>query len=127
MKTGPDSLGRLSCTDTAGVVWDIAGGLQPQNSQAGHTTAALTDMGKIIVQTSGSANNVTVPPQADVVWPDNAQFGVCQYGAGVTSLVAGAGVTLRHPDSLYNIAQQYGVVTLLRLAQDEWLVIGATA
>lgn len=61
------------------------------NSQTAAYTLTSTDKSKMVVLTSASTANITVPPsvfsQGDVVF-------MARLGAGATSLVAGSGVTI---------------------------------
>jgi len=72
------------------------------NSQTGAYTLASTDKSKLVVVTSSSTANITVPPsvfsQGDVVF-------MARLGAGATSLVAGSGVTISATPGLVFRAQ----------------------
>lgn len=90
-------------------------------------TLVLTDRGKLIRSTNASATTITVPPQASVVWLDRTRIDFLWYGAGQPTFAAGAGVTLRSEDSKLKIARRYGAVSLIRLASNEWALIGNLA
>jgi len=69
------------------------------NEQTGTTyTLALTDDGKLVEMNNASANTLTVPPNSSVAFPVGSQILVLQTGAGQTTLVAGAGVTVNSKD-----------------------------
>lgn len=72
------------------------------NSQTTGYTLTATDKSKLVVVTSSSTANVTVPPsvfsQGDVIY-------VARLGSGATSLVAGSGVTISSTPGLVLRAQ----------------------
>jgi hypothetical protein len=72
------------------------------NAQSAAYTLTATDKSKMVVLTSASTANITVPPsvfsQGDVVF-------MARLGAGATSLVAGSGVTISATPGLVFRAQ----------------------
>lgn len=86
---------------------------------------ALTDAGAYIRMTNGSANTVTVPPEASVAWSSDTEISIRQAGAGSTSIVAGAGVTI-NASSLVLLGQ-HATVTLKKVGVNIWDLMGATA
>ena len=124
--------GTCEVTDSGGGVATVTvfGG----NSQAyaptltDATTArvlALSDAGSYIRMTNGSANTVTVPPESSVAWAADTEISVRQAGAGTTTIVAGAGVTV-NASSLVS-AGQHATLTLKKVGVDTWDLMGATA
>lgn len=105
-------------TDNPGVV---------TNSQAASYTLVLTDAGQLVEITSGSSNNLTVPPNSSVAFPVGTVIGVRQYGAGTTTIVPGAGVTIRSRGGLLNMAGTYAEASLTKRATDEWVLSGDVA
>ena len=83
----------------------------------------LADAGKLIEMNSGSANEVTVPANADVAFPIGTRIDICQYGAGVTSIVAAGGVTINATPGL-NLRAQFSAATLVKRATNEWYLYG---
>lgn len=65
----------------------------------GSTTAVLADAGGIIYSNVAGDNDVTIPPNASVAYVVGAVLSGNQMGAGQTTLVEGAGVTLIFPVS----------------------------
>jgi hypothetical protein len=101
------------------------GGSKTINTQTGTTyTLALLDSGAIVEMNNASANTVTVPPNSSVSFDIGTSIDIQQYGAGVTSLVAGAGVTLR---GNLNVSAQYEGLTIYKRATNEWVIIGGSA
>ena len=83
----------------------------------------LTDTQKYLRCSNASAMNITVPPQADVVWTADTEIVIEQTGAGQVTLVAGAGVTIHTSETLIT-AGQYSLVALKRVASNEWVLAG---
>ena len=71
-----------------------------------------------------TANNLTVPLNSSVAFPTGAQVMVTQYGAGVTTLVATGGVTIRSLGSALKINGQYAAASLIKIGADEWDAFG---
>jgi len=90
-------------------------------------TFALTDSGTIVESTSASALTFTVPTNASVAFPVGTRLDVTQYGAGVLSVAAAAGVTIRSLGGTGTraLAGQYASATLYKRATNEWVLIGA--
>lgn len=96
------------------------------NRQTASYTLVLGDAGKIVeMNVAGTNNNVTVPPNSSVAYPIGTEIFVTQYGSGQTSLVAGAGVTIRSDAGKLTIANQYKGACLLKVGTDEWYLIGS--
>ena len=118
----------LSGGGTTGAVtvsFDYSVGNQAvQNVQTDSYTLVIGDAGKMIVMNKASANNLTVPPNADVAFPTNSRIDLIQYGAGQTTIVAGSGVTLRSADSKLKLNKQYSGASLWKYATNEWIVVG---
>jgi len=94
------------------------------NTQTASYTLVLADGNNVQVDMNvASANNLTVPPHSSVAFAVGTAILACQYGAGQTTVVAGAGVTLRNPSSLTTRAR-YSTIGLVQIASDEWVVSG---
>lgn len=87
-------------------------------------TLELVDAGRMIEMNAAGVNTLTVPPQSDVNFPIGTQIMVSQYGAGQTSIAAGAGVTIRSEGGALNISGQYSVATLIKRDINEWYLVG---
>lgn len=96
-------------------------------------TLVATDAGKMVRMNSASATVLTVPPQSSVQFPLFTAMGVARGGAGDVTVTNGAGVTIRAPGGLDNLASQYsqGSLWLFSLTgpggQGEWLLGGDLA
>ena len=98
------------------------------NTQTGNYTLVLADANdnKIVAMNVGSANTVTVPPNASVAFPVGAQVDIIQMGAGQTTIVEGSGVTVNRTFTL-TLAAQHARCVLLKTATNTWVVSGEMA
>lgn len=107
--------------------WYVYGDLIPHMSFSRKTasyTLAIADNNKCIEMNVGSANNLTVPPNTDVAFPIGAMIDVTQYGAGLTTLVEGSGVTINSLSGYLTSAGQNARIHLHKVATDEWYAYG---
>jgi hypothetical protein len=88
------------------------------------TTALLADDGKLITMSNASANTYTVPPNSSVAFGIGTQLNIAQLGAGQTTIVAGAGVTLNSAGAKLKLDAQYAVATCVKTGTNEWFVVG---
>lgn len=122
---------------TNGVVWVKASGtgntgwralsFRVFSRQTADYTLAIEDRGRVVEMNLGVANNLTVPPNGTVAFPIGSIVDVAQYGAGLTTVVAGAGVTIRSRGGLLNSAGQYARFTLEKVGTNEWYLSGDLA
>lgn len=98
------------------------------NNQTGTTyTLVIADEGKVVERNSASANTTTVPPNSSVAFPVGTCIELWQQGAGVSTVVAGSGVTIRSPGGRLALNGQYAAATLRKRATDEWSLEGNLA
>ncbi len=90
-----------------------------------NTVAALTDAGanKLVTMTVAGANTYTVPPNNTVAFPVGSTINIASMGAGQTSIVAGAGVTI-NPATTLKLRVQYSSATLIQMSANVWLLAG---
>jgi hypothetical protein len=93
------------------------------NGQAASYTLVLTDNGKLVEISNGSANNLTVPLDSSVAFPVGAQINILQTGAGQTTVVATGGVTINASPGL-KLRGQWSAATLIKRATDTWVLVG---
>lgn len=99
-----------------------------ENAQTGTTyTLVLTDAGKMVTMTNASSNTLTVPPNSSVAFPVNTRLDIIQYGAGQTTIAAGAGVTIYSSGSKLKLTGQYSGASLWKKATDTWVLVGDIA
>lgn len=110
---------------TAAQLDDVATAMIALNAQTGTTyTTVLADDGKLITCDNGSAIALTIPPNSSVAYGIGTQINIMQLGAGVVTITAGAGVTLRSAGSKLKTNGQYAVATCCKIATDTWVVVG---
>lgn len=95
-----------------------------QNTQTASYTLVLADAGKIVEMNVGSANNLTVPPNSGVAFPIGTAIAICQIGAGLTTIVAGSGVTIDSLSGTLVMAGQYATASLRKRGTNEWVLAG---
>lgn len=64
------------------------------NAQTASYTLVLTDAGKTVTMTVGTANVLNIPTNASVAFPTGTRVNVINLGAGATTVTALAGVTI---------------------------------
>lgn len=95
------------------------------NAQTGTSyTLVLSDATKSVTMNNAASNTLTIPPNSSVAYPIGTQIVIGQLGAGQTTIVAGAGVTLRSYNSRLKLSGQYAVASVIKIATDTWLVAG---
>ena len=98
------------------------------NAQTGTTyTTVLTDDGKLITADNAASIALTIPPNSSVAYGIGTQLNIMQLGAGVVTITAGSGVTLRSNGTKLKTNGQYAVATCCKIAADTWVVVGNTA
>lgn len=68
-----------------------------------------------------------MPPNSTVPFEIGARIRVMQAGAGQTTFVQGAGVTIRSNGGKLKCTGQYSVATLEKVATNEWFLSGDIA
>jgi len=96
------------------------------NTQTASYTVVIADKDKLVEMNNASANNLTVPPNSSVAFAVGAQIRILQIGAGQTTVVAGAGVTINSTPGL-KLRAQWSSATLIKRATDTWVLIGDLA
>jgi hypothetical protein len=85
-------------------------------------TLALSDSGALINATTGMT--ITVPPNSTAPFPTGSQLLLYRSAVSAVAITAGSGVTINAPGSADEIASQYSIATLMKLATDEWILGG---
>lgn len=94
------------------------------NVQSGTAyTLVLSDAFKMVTMDNAVDNTITVPPNSTVAFPTNTRIDLGQDGAGQTTIVAAAGVTIRTPETL-KLRKQWSKASLILRAADVWDVVG---
>ena len=111
-------------TLTAAQMDNVATAMIAINAQVATYTAVLTDDGKLVTMSNASANNFTVPPNSSVAFGIGTQLNIAQLGAGQTTIVAGAGVTLNSEGTKLKLKGQFAVATCVKTDTNTWFVVG---
>lgn len=133
--SGPDNLYVFYETDTGNVfMWDgadwvfffkVTGSLNAQSGTA--YTLELEDNQGTVTLSNGSGCVVTIPDNATVPLPLNAQILLIALTAGTVQVVPDAGVTLIARGSFDKLAGLGAMAVLVQTAVDEWVFNGDTA
>lgn len=98
------------------------------NAQTGTTyTLVGSDSGKLVTMSNASAITLTLPPSVFAV---GEQINIAQTGAGQVTFNQGSGVTIVSTGataSAPKISKQYAAATVICIASNTFLVIGALA
>ena len=86
-------------------------------------TLVLGNADQIVEMNVASANDLTVPANADVAFPVGTEITILQTGAGQTTLKGGSGVTINATPGL-KIRAQWGAATLIKRATNTWVAVG---
>ncbi len=101
-----------------------ASGVVVANTQTASYTLTLADVGKCVEMNAAGANNLTIPPVSTASFDIGSVIEILQLGAGQTTIVAGAGVTLRSAGGRLKLAGQYSSAALRMRASNEWVIVG---
>jgi hypothetical protein len=93
------------------------------NAQTDSYTLVLGDKAKVVEMSKATANNLTVPANADVAFPVGTQIHIVQTGAGQTTVVAAATVTINATPGL-KLRSQWSAATLIKRATNTWVLVG---
>jgi hypothetical protein len=121
--TGPQGdTGPTGPTGAAGE-WD-----SPQLIDTEETTVTLdiTQAGKLIRCTSGSAMSVIIPSNAAEAFDIGQRVDILQYGDGQVTIAPDTGVTLRSTPT-NKLRAQYSTATIIKIAENEWVLAGDVA
>jgi len=91
------------------------------NRQTASYTLVSGDANKLVEMNVASANNLTVPAS---VFSAGQQLLLSQYGAGQTTIVAGAGMTIRSNGAKLKLSAQYSGATLVFISASEAYLFG---
>ncbi len=87
-------------------------------------TAALTDVGKLISFTSGTAVAFTIPANATVAFSVGDQINVYQAGTATVTITPAATVTVRSSGAKLKTNDQFSIATCLKIDTNEWIALG---
>lgn len=119
--TGTDDLRAITPLKAA---TKFANKLETINTQTGNYVLVLTDadIKTVVMNVASSSNTVTIPPNSSVAFPVGTIITIAQQGTGLTSMVAGAGVTIRSSTGGLSSQGQYSPMVIEKIATDEWFL-----
>lgn len=85
---------------------------------------ALTDVGKTILRTNGSAQTLTMPQNSAVAFPIGSSFSVIAQGAGALTVQAGSGATIEKKGSTSAVIIAKGRVVCTKVGTNAWNIAG---
>lgn len=97
--------------------------LVPVSTHESSYILSLSDLGAYLRMDVAAANTLTVPASSSVNFPVGTQIPVRQAGAGQTTIVADAGVTINTAETL-KLRKRHSMVTLVKVGTDEWDLTG---
>lgn len=104
------------------------GSLPVVQTFTGPKTLALADINTYNVSQDATAQAVTLPAQATVVWTADAEIHFQQGAAGAVNITAAAGVSINGVTAgTFTLAGIYSAASLKRTGSDAWTLIGAPA
>lgn len=94
-------------------------------SVTANKTLVLTDAGTLQKVNSSNARTITIPTNSSAAFPVGTEIEILRYGSGDVTISPESNVTIRcAKSSPYRITDQYGGVSLKKLAANEWLLMG---
>lgn len=96
------------------------------NAQTTNYSLVLSDAGKIVEMSSGSAISLTVPLDSSENFPIGTSITVLQTGIGEVTIVPTSGVVVEATPGL-RLRTQWSIATLIKRAADSWVAIGDLA
>lgn len=128
LPTAPTAAAGTATTQIATTAFvDAAKRIVPSTVKTASYTLMIADAGTLVRMNVASANTLTVPPNSSAAIPTDSVIMVNQYGAGITTITPGTGVTLRPRGGLLALNGQYASASLHKIATDEWLISGDLA
>ena len=110
---------------TSAEMTNVATAMVAINAQTGTSyTTVLSDDGKLITLDNAASITLTIPPNSSVAYGIGTQINLMALAAGVVTITAGAGVTIRSDGSKLKLNAQYAVATCLKIASDTWVAVG---
>lgn len=90
-------------------------------------TLVLSDAQKVVPLNKSTGFTVTVPPNSSVAFEVGDQVNLLQTGDGQITVAGGSGVSVRSEGSKLKLKGKYAMATLVKIATDEWVLLGNTA
>ena len=122
-----DGAGGTNRKSAVSRLWDyVTGKASSVNAQTGTAyTLVIGDSFRPVTLTNAAAITLTVPTNASVAYKIGTQIPIVQMGAGQVTVAGDSGVTVNvNSAQTLKLTGQYAGATLIKLATDEWVVIG---
>lgn len=95
------------------------------NPQTANYTLVMGDrLDTVIEMNLGTPLTVTIPTNGSVAFPIGTEIEVFRRGVGTVTIAGAGGVTLRAPQGVTTIGDQYGTVGLRKSGTNEWVLSG---
>lgn len=107
-----------------GAAGDPALGPVTLNAQVDNYTLALPDAFARVQITKATPTTVTIPAFATVAFTTGTVIEVAQRGIGTVSIAPAGGVTLNSPSGLRSLSGQFAGASLIKVATNEWDMVG---
>lgn len=120
-------------TNTANLVYTTdsrLSGVQTLNTQSGSSytlVLADADPNTMLLLTNASSVSLIIPTNAAVAFPVGSVINLIQRGAGQVTVSPDSGVTLYSEGSRFKTKDQYAVATIVKLATNDWIMMGNVA
>lgn len=113
----------LGSTALSFIVAQIPTGTFIYKAVAGTTyTTVLLDSQRWLDLTNAATKTLTIPPQSSVNASLNTEIWIFNSGAGLATIAAGAGVTIRSPASVLTLPQNYGCLIKKTANPNTWTI-----
>jgi len=124
--TALEALGQLQAQITTNIasLASKTDKLITQITKTGSHTLETTDANLLIEMNVATANNLTIPLNATVAFPNGTQIIIWQEGIGQTTIVPTVGVTIKGSLVGRKLANQYAAATLIKESTNTWKLIG---
>lgn len=88
------------------------------------TTLSFEHISKLLKCVNTSNITITIPNDTSLKFPNETLIEILKYGDGEVSIVSSAGVIINSVNNFKNIADKYSAISLKKMGDDEWLLIG---
>lgn len=113
----------LGSTALTFIVAQIPSGAFIYKAVAGTTyTTVLLDSQRWLDLTNAATKTITIPPQSSVNASINTEIWIYNSGAGLATIAAGAGVTIRSPASVLTLPAGYGCLIKKTANPNTWSI-----
>lgn len=88
------------------------------------TTLSFEHISKLLKCVNTSNITITIPNDTSLKFLNETLIEILRYGDGEVSIVSSAGVIINSVNNLKNIADKYSAISLKKMGDNEWLLIG---